>query len=97
MNVKDIIKRPIITEKSGSQSGEGIYSFKVSLKADKSQIKTAIEKIFRVTVVKIRTIIVKGKTRRMLKTRKAIRQENWKKAIVQLKAGQKIDLFKTGE
>jgi large subunit ribosomal protein L23 len=97
MNIKDIIKRPIITEKSGSQPGEGIYSFEVSLKADKTQVKTAIEKIFKVTVIKVRTIVVKGKTRRVPKTRKAIQQENWKKAIVQLKAGQKIDLFETGE
>lgn len=97
MNLKDIIKRPIITEKSGHQPGEGRYSFEVDLKADKTQIKAAVEKIFGVTVKKIQTVVVKGKTRRALRTRKASKQENWKKANIQLKEGQKIDLFETGE
>lgn len=95
INIKDIIKRPIITEKSGNQSagGEGGYSFEVDIQANKGEIKTAINKIFGVTVRKIQTLIVKGKTKKMLRTRKAVRKADWKKANILLKTGQKIDIF----
>lgn len=98
MKLGDVIKRPIITEKSARlPAGEGRYSFEVNIQTDKSQIKKAVENLFKVTVVGIQTVIVKGKNRKMLKTRKEIKLPNWKKATVQLKPGEKIEIFETGE
>ena len=92
MNTKylEIIKAPVITEKSQIAKSEGKYTFKVSPKANKTEIKEAIEKIFNVKVTAIRTINVKPKKRRVgrytgLTTR-------YKKAIVSLAEGQTIDL-----
>ena len=86
----EIIKAPVITEKSQIAKSEGKYTFKVSPKATKTEIKDAIEKIFNVKVSAIRTINVKPKKRRVgrytgLTTR-------YKKAIVSLAEGQTIDL-----
>lgn len=92
INLKDIIKKPIITEKSASRQDDS-YSFKVDIRADKKMIKTAIEKIFKVTIVKIQTAVVKGKNKKMLRSRKTVSRPDWKKAQVLLKAGQKIDIF----
>ena len=85
-----ILKAPVITEKSQIAKSEGKYTFKVSPKANKTEIKEAIEKIFIVKVTAIRTINVKPKKRRVgrytgLTTR-------YKKAIVSLAEGQTIDL-----
>ena len=86
----EILKAPVITEKSQIAKSEGKYTFKVSPKATKTEIKEAIEKIFNVKVTAIRTINVKPKKRRVgrytgLTTR-------YKKAIVTLAEGQTIDL-----
>jgi large subunit ribosomal protein L23 len=86
----EILKAPVITEKSQIAKSEGKYTFKVSPKATKTEIKEAIEKIFNVKVSAIRTINVKPKKRRVgrytgLTTR-------YKKAIVSLAEGQTIDL-----
>ena len=86
----EILKAPVITEKSQIAKSEGKYTFKVSPKANKTEIKEAIEKIFNVKVTAIRTIKVKPKKRRVgrytgLTTR-------YKKAIVSLAEGQTIDL-----
>ena len=86
----EIIKAPVITEKSQIAKSEGKYTFKVSPKATKTEIKEAVEKIFNVKVSAIRTINVKPKKRRVgrytgLTTR-------YKKAIVSLAEGQTIDL-----
>ena len=86
----EILKAPVITEKSQIAKSEGKYTFKVSPKANKTEIKEAIEKIFNVKVSAIRTINVKPKKRRVgrytgLTTR-------YKKEIVSLAEGQTIDL-----
>ena len=86
----EIIKAPVITEKSQIAKSEGKYTFKVSPKATKTEIKDAVEKIFNVKVSAIRTLNVKPKKRRVgrytgLTTR-------YKKAIVSLAEGQTIDL-----
>ena len=86
----EIIKAPVITEKSQIAKSEGKYTFKVDPKANKLEIKEAIEKIFKVKVTAIRTLNVKPKKRRVgrytgLTTR-------YKKAIVSLAEGQTIDL-----
>jgi len=91
MNLYDLITYPLITEKSTIQAEElNKYSFRVKPQASRHDIKLAIEKAFSVKVVKVNTMMVRGKWRR-------IRFQpgyapNWKKAIVTLKAGEKIDL-----
>ena len=86
----EIIKAPVITEKSQIAKSEGKYTFKVSPKASKTEIKEAVEKIFNVKVTAIRTINVKPKKRRV--GRYTGLTNRYKKAIVTLAEGQTIDL-----
>ncbi len=93
MNTKylDIIKAPVITEKSANiAQEEGKYVFKVDPKANKTEIKQAIEKIFNVKVVEISTINEKPKKRRV--GRYSGLSNRSKKAIVKLADGQTIDI-----
>ncbi|MCF6155996.1 MAG: 50S ribosomal protein L23 [Candidatus Brocadia sp.] len=91
MNNYQIIKKPLRTEKSVAD-GEATnsYHFEVDLRANKIQIKEAIEKFFNVKVEDVRTLVRKGKTRRV--RFKLGRTKDWKKAIVTLKEGNTIDL-----
>ena len=88
---RDIIIKPVVTEKSMNLLADSKYTFIVDKKANKTEIKNAIENIFDVKVEKVYTMNVKGKPKRMGKYegRKPLR----KKAIVSLKSGQKIRLF----
>ena len=86
----EIIKAPVITEKSESAKEEGKYTFKVDHRANKIEIKAAIEKIFNVKVKSIRTLNVKPKKRRI--GRYPGLTNRTKKAIVTLAEGQTIDL-----
>lgn len=86
----EILKAPVITEKSQIAKSEGKYTFKVAPKATKTEIKEAIEKIFNVKVTAIRTINVKPKKRRV--GRYTGLTNRTKKAIVTLAEGQTIDL-----
>lgn len=88
---RDIIKAPIITEKSTAiASNEKSYVFKVDAKANKSQIKDAIEKIFNVKVESVNTVNVHPKKKRV--GRYSGMSNKYKKAIVTLKDGNKIEL-----
>ena len=90
-NARDIIIRPIITEKSMNGIAQNQYTFEVNPKANKTQIKQAIKEIFKVDVAKVNTIRVPGKLKR-----RGIyvgRTSEWKKAIVTLKPGQRIEFF----
>jgi len=90
-SARDIIIRPVITEKTNAAMGEGRYTFVVAEDANKVQIRQAIEEIFKVRVKKVNTMRVLGKVRRM-----GIhegRKPSWKKAIVTLEKGQKIQFF----
>ena len=89
-NHHDTIIAPNITEKSTSLSEFNKVVFKVNKGASKKAIKKSIEKIFKVTVIKINTINLKGKTK-LVKNKKAFKP-GFKKAIVTLKKGQSIDL-----
>jgi len=94
MNAGDILLKPIITEKSLRQIGEeNKYIFKVARKATKEQIKKAIEKLYKVKVLTVNVINFPGKSRRSLKNRKEFKSADWKKAIIKLAEGQKIDVF----
>jgi len=92
MNQFDIIKRPLITEKTNIQKElHNQVSFEVDRRANRVEIKKAIEKIFNVQVVAVQTMQMKGK----IKRRGSIlgRRKDWKKAIVTLSAGDRIDFF----
>ena len=86
----EIIKAPVITEKSMADKENGKYTFKVDPRANKIEIKNAIEKIFNVKVTSIRTLNVKPKKRRV--GRYTGLTNRTKKAIVTLAEGQTIDL-----
>ena len=96
MKINFVLKQPIITEKGTELGAVGGYLFRVDRQARKEDIKKAVEKFFKVKVIKVRTMNVVGKKRRALKSRKQIKQADWKKALVFLKEGDKIDLFETG-
>ena len=87
-----IIKRPLVSEKSVFLgTNRNAYSFEVDFRADKTQIKKAIEELYHVTVTDVRTIVVPGKPKR---TRSGVKTTpSWKKAIVQMNADQKIDVY----
>jgi large subunit ribosomal protein L23 len=92
--VYDILKKPLLTEKSLVERDEhNRYGFIVGKNASKGEIKTAVEKIFNVTVVKINTISVTGKTHRM--GRFEGKRPDYKKAFVTLKEGDKIDVVES--
>lgn len=93
MDTTDIILKPLITEKSMKEAGRGKFTFKVLKKADKNMIRRAIEEKFKVNVVSVATSIVKGRSQRFGARRIETALPSWKKAIVQLKPDQKIDLF----
>ena len=87
----NVIVRPLLTERSTLLTEkENRYAFEVADSANKGQIKRAVEDLFKVEVTAVRTMRLPGKTRRM--GRFEGRRSDWKKAIVSLKAGQKIDL-----
>lgn len=91
LTARDIIIAPIVTEKTNEAMGRGAYTFRVHPDATKADIHNAIEGIFSVRVVKVNTMNVAGKPRR-LGLRKG-RTRHWKKAIVTLAPGQKIGFF----
>jgi large subunit ribosomal protein L23 len=92
MHPYEVLKRPIVTEKTGVQSdSENRYSFEVDVRANKLQVKEAVEKAFSVKVVAVNVINVRGKARRMGRVQG--RTPNWKKAVVTLVTGQRIQLF----
>ncbi len=85
----DVIREPWITEKGTKLSGVGKYFFRVHPKATKSQIKNAVEEAFNVKVLGVNTMNVAGKWKRV--RIQAGKTSDWKKAIVTLKPGQKIE------
>jgi large subunit ribosomal protein L23 len=95
MNVVDmrqVIKRPLITEKGTRIKDEqNKYLFEVDTNANKLMIKQAVEKLFDVKVIKVNVMNVHGKEKRM--GRFSGRRPDWKKAIVTLKEGDQIELF----
>jgi len=94
MNLTDVIKGPIVTEKLDQAREENQqYAFLVDRGANKVEIAQAIEKLFKVKVVAVKTSIHRGKIKRVGRT--IGQRPNWKRAIVTLKEGQSIDLFET--
>jgi large subunit ribosomal protein L23 len=85
--------KPIVTEQSLKLAADGRFSFAVEKDARRPEIRSAVEKIFKVKVKKIEVGKIPSKTYRSGKTRLERRRSSGKKAVVTLEAGQKIDLF----
>ncbi|MDE2571548.1 MAG: 50S ribosomal protein L23 [bacterium] len=95
MDARDVVIAPLITEKSMANTMVQQYTFRVAPEATKTQIRHAVEEIFKVNVTKVNTVNVKGKMKSFARRRARAttgRQSDWKKAIVTLKEGQKIEL-----
>ena len=91
MEARDIIIRPLITEKSTTLMAEGKYVFEVAKAANKIEIAKAISQIFNVKVASVNTVNVEGKVKRM--GRSIGKRSDYKKAIVKLAAGEPIEFF----
>jgi len=92
MNHTEILKRPLITEKATllKETGNSV-SFAVDPRANKKQIRDAVEALFKVKVIDVKTLNVPGKIKR--RGRSVGRRPGWKKAVVVLKAGDRIEFF----
>lgn len=95
METSDVIIRPIVTEKSLTLASHGFYTFEVNKKARKDDIKKAVEEQFKVKVLGVRSMVVKGKTKKAGRKRMQMKTSSWKKAIVCLPKEAKIDVFPT--
>ena len=91
MEARDVIIRPVVSEKAFDQIENGRYTFEVDRRATKPQIARAVEEVFNVSVTKVNTMNMSGKSRRVRYHTGTTRA--WKKAIVTLKAGDKIEFF----
>lgn len=91
--MKHIIQKPVITEKTLLLASRGWYTFAVGELVRKPQAASAIEDQYNVNVVAIKSIAMHGKMRRVGKRAVHIKRPDWKKMIVRLKSGQKIDIF----
>jgi large subunit ribosomal protein L23 len=91
MEQTQVIIRPVVSEKSYQLSGYDRYTFRVHADAHKTEIRQAVEALFDVHVVEVRTITMKSKPKRRGNTKGRTRR--WKKAIVQVRAGESIPVF----
>jgi large subunit ribosomal protein L23 len=92
---RDVIIRPVVSEKSYALLDEGVYTFIVHPDSNKTEIKQAIESIFSVRVAKVNTMNRNGKRKRNRRTFTFGKRPDTKRAIVTLAAGEKIDLFES--
>lgn len=92
MEAQQIIRKPLLTEK-GTVLREtlNLYSFDVDVRANKHQVKLAVEQLFKVKVLNVRTLNIRGKVKRV--GRSVGKRSNWKKAYVTLNEGAKIEFF----
>ncbi len=91
MHLYEVLRRPLITEKSTILQTENKYAFEVDKEANKPLVKEAVEKAFKVEVLKVNIVNMKGKRRRL--GRRVLPAHPWKKAIVTLKQGDSIQFF----
>jgi large subunit ribosomal protein L23 len=90
--IQDVVKRPLITEKNErAREAARQFAFEVHRDATKIQVKQAVEQLFKVHVLAVRTAVARGKNKRV--GRSIGRRPNWKKAFVTLKEGETIALF----
>ena len=91
MHLYEVLRRPLITEKNTMLQAQGKYVFEIDAGANKHQVKEAVEKAFKVKVTAVNVMTVPGKMKRVGK--RIVLTPSHKKAIVTLKAGDKIELF----
>jgi len=91
MHLYEVLRRPLITEKNTMLQAQGKYVFEIDAGANKHQVKEAVEKAFKVKVAAVNVMTVPGKMKRV--GRRMVLTPSHKKAIVTLKAGDKIELF----
>lgn len=91
MEMRDVLIRPIITEKATGLSDQNTYAFEVGMAANKIQIERAVAAFYKVDVVAVRTLIVRGKVKRFGKH--IGKRSNWKKAYVTLAEGQSLPIY----
>lgn len=95
-SVYDVVKRPVISEKSTALAEvAGRYVFEVAPQANKNEIRDAVQKLFSVRVRSVKTMLMHGKVKRAGRT--WVKRPNWKKAIVEVGEGEKIEFFQTQE
>jgi large subunit ribosomal protein L23 len=90
MHLYEVLRRPLVTEKNAALQVQGKYAFEVAGEANKEQVKQAVEKAFNVTVTKVNVITMPGKRRRM--RGRFVMSPSWKKAVVTVKPGEKIEI-----
>jgi large subunit ribosomal protein L23 len=93
MNVYEIIVRPLETEKSFMLREEGKYAFIVNMDANKLEIKRAVEEIYGVSVDRVRTLVMPAKANKTRGRRRVARRAVWKKALVTLAPGERIEVL----
>ncbi len=91
MQLFEVIRRPLVTEKNTALQAAGKYGFEVDADATKFQVKQAVEKAFKGTVTSVNVMTVRGREKRV--GRKKVLGGTWKKAVVTLKPGDKITIF----
>ena len=91
MHLYEVLRRPLVSEKSTNLQAQGKYAFEIAKEANKPQVKQAVEKAFKVKVTAVNVMTMHGKTRRV--GRRQVSTQPWKKAIVTLKPGDKIAFF----
>ncbi|MBI4565130.1 MAG: 50S ribosomal protein L23 [Planctomycetes bacterium] len=89
----DVLRKPLVTEKSMGQQQKNVYTFIVGMDANKLQVKHAVEKIYNVKVADVRTVRIKGKRKRMKNMLLEGRRNDWKKAFVTLKEGFRLEII----
>jgi large subunit ribosomal protein L23 len=92
MHPYEVLKRPVVTEKSGRLGDQNQYVFEVDKRANKALVKQAVEKAFNVTVIDVNVMCMRAQMGRYGR-RRVIKDSAWKKAIVTLKAGDRIAFF----
>jgi len=91
MHLYEVLRRPLVTEKNTALQAQGKYAFEVAGEANKEQIKRAVEKAFNVTVTQVNVMTMPSKGQRI--RGRLVLSPSWKKAIVTLKPGDKIEIF----
>ena len=97
MDLKMIIKKPLITEKAMKAAQDNRYTFIVDQGASKGQIREAVERFLKVEPIRVWTMKIKGEERWSSGRRRKIKMANFKKAVVELKEGQRLDFYESLE
>ncbi len=95
MEARDVILRPVVSEKSYALLDENVYTFQIDRRANKIEVRQAVEELFGVRVVKVTTLNRKGKRTRNRRTGAVGRRPDTKRAVVSLAEGDRIDLFES--